>query len=103
MSNEDSIKPGLAFGIVTASGLCTALGSTVVLFPSLVRFANRKALASGLAFAAGVMVYVSLVDMFPKSVNNFMDAEFLEHQAYLSATLCFFAGIVLLLVSDRML
>ena len=50
MSNEDSIKPGLAFGIVTASGLCTALGSTVVLFPSLVRFANRKALASGLAF-----------------------------------------------------
>lgn len=98
----ESNNVGIAFGIVIAAGFSTALGSTVVFFPSLVHHANRKTLASSLGLSAGVMTYVSFNEIFQKSVDSFVEADFLEHQAYLSATLCFFAGIVLMVVSQSM-
>lgn len=99
MPIEYSENVGIAFGVVAAAGLSTAIGSSVVFFPSLVQYANRKTLASGLGLSAGVMTYVSFVEIFQKSVDSFIEAEFLEKQAYFSATLCFFAGIILMVVS----
>ncbi|CAB9528402.1 Zinc transporter ZupT [Seminavis robusta] len=94
---EYSENVGIAFAVVFAAGLSTAVGASVVFFPSLIQYANRRTLAAGLGLSSGVMVYVSFVEIFIKSVDSFASADFLDHQAYLAATLCFFAGIVLMI------
>ena len=48
--------------------MCTCLGAAVVFSPRLVSLANKKFLASSLAGAAGVMIYVSFVEIFQKSL-----------------------------------
>jgi hypothetical protein len=54
-----------------------------------------KILAAGLSFAAGVMLYVSFVEIFTvKAVDSFKEC-FPEPYAYLYATLSFFGGIVI--------
>ena len=96
--NKDE-NVGLAFGLVIGAGLATALGAAVVFFPSLIHLASRRTLAGALGFSAGVMTYVSFVEILMKSVQSFKDADFLDKQAYLSATMCFFAGIIIMQVS----
>ena len=90
---------GIAFAVTIGAGLSTAIGASVVFFPSLVQYANRKSLASGLGLSGGVMTYVSFVEIFPKAATSFVRADFLQKEAYLAATLCFFAGIILMIVS----
>ena len=63
------LKDGaLAFALTLGAGMFTCLGASVVFFPSLVKFANKQFLASSLAVAAGVMIYVSFVEIFQKSL-----------------------------------
>jgi ZIP family zinc transporter len=45
------------------------------------------------------MTYVSFVEIFQKSVVGFEDAGIDEDRAYIYATLCFFGGVVLMVVS----
>ena len=45
------------------------------------------------------MTYVSFVEIFNKSQLSFLDAGHSERDAYLYATLCFFGGVVTMLVS----
>lgn len=58
----------LAFGLTTAAGLSTSLGAALVFAP---QFYSKKVLAVCLAFAAGVMVYVSFVEIFVKGLDEF--------------------------------
>lgn len=90
---------GVAFGLVVGAGLSTALGAAVVFFPSLVKLASRRVLAGALGISAGVMIYVSFAEIFVKSQDSFAEAGFAEDRAYIYATLCFFAGVVVMLVS----
>ena len=90
---------GVAFALVIGAGASTAIGASVVFFPSLVKYASRKTLAAGLGLSAGVMMYVSFVEIFQKSVIGFEDAGNDEDRAYIYATLCFFGGVVLMVVS----
>jgi len=96
---EYSQNVGIAFAVVTVAGLSTAIGSAVVFFPSLIKLANRKTLASALGLSSGVMVYVSFAEILQKSILSFQDAEFLEDQAFFAATLCFFMGVIFMIVS----
>lgn len=99
---------GLAFVVVILAGLSTGFGAAVVFFPRFVKYATRRVLASALAISAGVMTYVSFVEIFVKSVDSF--DELLESKyddedkrsgmANLYATLSFFAGVGLNCVSD---
>lgn len=98
MSSDGDENVGLAFALVIGAGASTAIGSSVVFFPSLVKYASKKTLAGGLGLSAGVMTYVSFVEIFQKSVGGFTDAEIEEDMAYIYATLCFFAGIVLMVL-----
>jgi ZIP family zinc transporter len=100
MPIEVNDNVGVAFALVFGAGLSTALGATVVFVPSLVKFASRRVLAASLAFSAGVMTYVSFIRIFRKSNKSFEDAGFDEDKAYFCATLCFFAGVVFMLVSE---
>lgn len=47
------------------------------------------------------MTYVSFVEIFNKSQSSFLDAGHSERDAYLYATLCFFGGVVVMLVSTN--
>jgi len=87
---------GLAFGLVTAAGLSTALGAAAVFEKRVVKLASKPVLAAGLGFSGGVMIYVSFVEIFVKSQEAFAADGRKERDAYFCATLCLFAGMVLL-------
>ena len=101
---------GAAIGLVCGAGAATAIGAAVVFFPSLVKLASRRVLAGSLGLSAGVMTYVSFVEIFVKSIDGFVasmvtedmsddEAEEKANLAYIYATLSFFGGVVVMLVS----
>jgi len=92
---------GLAFGLVIGAGLSTALGAAVVFFPSLVQYATRKTLAGALGLSAGVMVFVSFAEILIKSHGAFVDAGREENTALLLSQLCFFAGVILMVILNH--
>ena len=101
---------GVALGLVCGAGAATAIGASVVFFPSLVKLASRRVLAGSLGLSAGVMTYVSFVEIFVKSVEGFVDSlvkegmtdeevEEKENLGYIYATLSFFGGVLVMMVS----
>lgn len=88
-----------AFLVCIAAALATTLGAFSV-FTS--RDSNPRVLAIGLAFAGGAMVYISLVEIFWKSFSSFSEV-YADKEAYTYATLAFFAGVVFLVVIDRLI
>ena len=91
----------LAFLLVCAAGGSTCIGAAVVYHPTYIRFANKRTLGGALGLSAGVMLYVSFIEIFSKSQIAFEDAGFSEANSYLFATLCFFFGFVLMLVLNK--
>jgi len=87
---------GLAFGLVIAAGLSTAIGAAAVFVQRMVQLASKPVLAAGLGFSGGVMLYVSFIEIFVKSLDSFGAGDYTEKGAYYTATLCTFAGMVLL-------
>jgi zinc transporter ZupT len=98
MGRVDNENLGIAFGLVIGAGAATGLGAAVVFIPALVKLASRRTLAAALGLSAGVMTYVSFVEIFAKSTSAFEDAGFSEDDAYIYGTLCFFAGVILMVV-----
>jgi len=88
-----------AFLIVLCAGLATSIGAAVVFFPQLVKLASQRVLAGSLGMSAGVMIYVSFVEIFRKSQLSFEDAGHGD-RAHLYATLCFFGGVIFMMVLD---
>lgn len=84
----------IAFAAVVGAGLSTVLGAAVVFTPGLHKYASRKVLAISLSFASGVMIYVSFVEIFRKSVASFAKAGLTDQVGRAITTVCFFAGIV---------
>lgn len=99
---------GIGFAAVGAAGGSTAVGAAVVFFPRLVKLASRRVLASSLGFSAGVMTYVSFVEIFQKSVGAYNDDLLAEGRsedkaeglANTFATLSFFAGAAVMVLLD---
>lgn len=83
----------LAFGLTMAAGLSTTIGAAVVFNERLAALANKKFLAGSLATAAGVMMYVSFVEILSKSSGGFEDAGNSASLSSWLAFICFFAGI----------
>lgn len=92
--SADSPNLGIAFGLVIGAGAATGLGAAVVFVPALVRLASRRTLAAALGLSAGVMVYVSFVEIFQKSTIAFEDSGFDFSEAHRYAALCFFGGVI---------
>lgn len=101
-SNSIELTPanvGLAFGLTIAAGAATSLGAALAF---LVRINNHRILALALGVSAGVMLYVSFVEIFAtKSIQGFEDAGFSEERSYQYATLSFFGGMVLTWILDQ--
>jgi zinc transporter, ZIP family len=100
-ASDENPNVGVAMGLVAGAGAATALGAAVVFVPSWVQYANRTTLAAALGLSAGVMVYVSFVEIFRKSVTAFANDGYSDNDAYVYATLCFFSGVVFMVVSGK--
>jgi len=88
----------LAVGLTTFAGLSTGIGGLIVL---LFKRANTKFLAIALGFSAGVMLYISFVEMFFDS-RNLLVATLGENLGAVVNLLSFFGGILLIAIIDKL-
>jgi ZIP family zinc transporter len=88
-----------AFLLTLIAGLSTGIGSIIALFS---KSANKKFLSLSLGFSAGVMIYVSLVEIFSKAKGSLV-TDFGGKLGLLYTILGFFGGIVLIAVIDRLI
>lgn len=77
------------------------VGAALVYHPTYIQFANKRTLGGALGLSAGVMLYVSFIEIFSKSQKAFEDSGQSEQNSYLYATLCFFFGFVFMLVLNK--
>lgn len=87
-----------AFGLTVFAGLSTGIGSAIAFFA---KKTNTRFLAVSLGFSAGVMIYVSLVEIFFKAKNQLVN-EFGFRWGYWAAVGSFFAGILFIALIDRL-
>ena len=90
-----------AFALVIAAGAATALGASAVFSPRLIALASKESLSASLALAAGVMLYVSLVDIFGKSMTGFVANGHDGDKPFNYTTVTFFAGMLIMKVRTR--
>lgn len=89
---------GLAFGLTLFAGLSTGIGSCLAFFT---KTTNKKFLSVALGFSAGVMVYVSFVEIFVKGKASLV-LELGEKTGYAATVVSFFAGIVIMALIDKL-
>lgn len=89
-----------AFLVTLAAGLSTGIGSAIAFFT---HHSNRPFLSLALGFSAGVMIYVSFVEIFPKARASLIVAGDSELRAVMVTTIGFFGGMILIAGIDRVL
>ena len=87
----------LALGLTLFAGLATGIGSALAFFTSRT---NTKFLAWSLGFSAGVMIYVSMVEIFVKAKDALVE-EHGESTGYWLTVIGFFSGMVVIAIIDR--
>lgn len=85
-----------AFGLTLLAGLSTGIGSFLAFF---VKRTNTKILSLSLGFSAGVMIYVSFIELLPESRHMLM-GYLGEGLGYWVALLTFFGGILAVALID---
>ncbi|GGA39513.1 zinc transporter ZupT [Psychrobacillus lasiicapitis] len=81
------------------AGLATGIGSLLSL---LTKRTNTKFLSMALGFSAGVMIYVSLVEIFVKAKDSLTE-ELGTTNGYWMTIVGFFAGMIFIAIVDRLL
>ena len=89
---------GLAMAFTIFAGLSTAIGSDLAFFA---RITNRSFLSIALGFSAGVMLYVSFIDIFPKAQDELIAANGEEMGSWLTVA-AFFGGMFLIGIIDKL-
>ncbi len=88
-----------AFGLTLFAGLSTGIGSIMSFFSK--QFSPRF-LAGSLGFSAGVMIYVSLVEIFAKARESLIAAHGIR-PGNVYTVIAFFAGIGLIALIDKLI
>ncbi|MCL2236095.1 MAG: zinc transporter ZupT [Defluviitaleaceae bacterium] len=88
-----------AFLITLSAGLFTGFGGLVILHKKAM---TPKFLGICLAIAAGVMIYVSFVEMFGKSYE-LLEEYVMGDYAIIGVTVAFFAGVALTAIIDKII
>ncbi|HNT92812.1 MAG: zinc transporter ZupT [Bacteroidales bacterium] len=88
-----------AFLLTLFAGLSTGVGSTIAFFA---KKTNTRFLTISLGFSAGVMIYVSFVEIFVKGQAVLSEAMGMR-QGWWAAVIAFFAGIALIGIIDRLI
>ncbi|GIO26345.1 zinc transporter ZupT [Ornithinibacillus bavariensis] len=87
----------LAFLFTLFAGLATGIGSLLAFFT---KTTNTKFLSFALGFSAGVMIYVSMVDIFFKAQDSLVQELGKDGGRWLTVS-SFFAGMLLIALIDR--
>ena len=85
-----------AFLLTVIAGLSTGIGSLVAL---LAKKTNKNFLSLSLGFSAGIMIYVSFMEMMPEALSQLSNV-YDEKKGTLYLILAFFAGIILINLID---
>lgn len=88
---------GLAFVLTLLAGLATGLGSLIAL---LAKRTNTDFLSFALGFSAGVMIYISMVEIFAEARAAAVNAW--GNTGLWAATGAFFAGMFLVALIDKL-
>ena len=87
-----------ALGLTLFAGLSTGIGSALAFYA---KKTNETFLSAALGFSAGVMIYVSMIEIFVKARAS-LEAHYDNASlAYFITTLSFFGGIALIAAIDR--
>lgn len=86
-----------AFGITLFAGLATGIGSCLAFFTNKT---NTKFLSLSLGFSAGVMIYVSMIEIFVKAQDSLRLALGKELGEWITV-IAFFGGMLLIAVIDK--
>lgn len=93
----DAASVAAAFAISLLAGISTGLGG---LFVALKSNPGNRFLAGSLGFSAGVMVYISLMELLPEGIDG-LEGVYGERAA-VYGVLAFFGGVALIAVIDRL-
>lgn len=88
----------IAFGLTLLAGLATGIGGLIGVAK---RKPNDNFLAGALGLSAGVMLYVSFMEILPTGIEE-LGAAWGETSGAWGAALAFFAGIALIALIDRL-
>ncbi|MFW6319945.1 MAG: zinc transporter ZupT [Bacillota bacterium] len=86
-----------AFLLTLFAGLSTGIGSAIAFFT---KKTNETFLSIALGFSAGVMIYLSFVEILPKAIESLDEATGFDGSAFNIATIAFFCGIGLTALID---
>lgn len=95
MVNDNFI---LALTLTLIAGLSTGIGGAIIIFTKKL---SNKFLAASLGFSAGVMIFISLVEIFGEA-NESMVLLYGEKLGYLYTLLAFFGGMGLIAIIDNL-
>ncbi|HEY9114271.1 MAG TPA: zinc transporter ZupT [Bacteroidales bacterium] len=90
---------GFAFGLTLFAGLATGIGSAIAFFA---KRTNTGFLSVSLGFSAGVMIYVSFVEIMVKARTALVD-DLGTTAGYWVTTAAFFGGILFIAIIDKMI
>lgn len=82
----------IALGMTLVAGLCTGIGSLMAFFT---KHTDTKFLSMALGLSAGVMIYISFMELMPEAMDDMMGL-YPEKTAAMYALLAFFAGMGLI-------
>lgn len=87
-----------AFGLTLFAGLSTGIGGAIAYFS---RTTNTRFLSLSLGFSAGIMIYVSFVEIFFKA-KDILTAEMSLQGGYLATVAAFFGGMLIIGLIDKL-
>lgn len=88
-----------AFLLTLLAGLSTGIGSCIAF---MAKQTNRKFLSVSLGFSAGVMIYVSMIEIFFEAQNSLI-AQLGELKGSWATVLAFFGGMLVIAIIDRLI
>lgn len=88
-----------AFGLTLIAGLSTGIGSAISFFA---KKTNTKFLAFSLGFSAGVMIYVSMIEIFAKAQTSLRAVLGLKAGSWATVA-SFFGGMFLIALIDKVI
>lgn len=87
----------LALILTLFAGLAAGIGGLLVLFTKIT---NKKFLSFSLGLSAGVMIFVSLADIFPEARESLTGA-FGDKFGYMAVIIGYFSGIIFIGLLDK--
>jgi len=90
----------VAFLLTLFAGLSTSIGAVIAFFS---KTKTEKFLSLGLGFSAGVMIYVSFMEILQKSTESFTQLVSSEVKGEALTLICFFLGIAIIAIIDKLI